>query len=992
MTKLFGLPIGSVLAVLVAVLGISLAAIAVMAMRNRAFFRLGVRNARRRPARTALIVAGSMLGTTIIAAALATGDTMSHTIRTSAVSALGRADEVVAPLGVKAPLAPESTGAAGASYFPQEYAARIAKALRGSGLVAGVAPVIVEPIAVQDVTSRQNEPRVTLFGGEAKSLRAFGPMRSGSATVSLADLRPGEVYLNADAASNLDARAGDSLRVFTAGRTAAFTVRAIVNYHGSGTADQGLLMPLAEAQTLLGKPDSIKLVFVANRGGVGATDAVMAKLAPILSPLSLEADNSKQDALQEADTQGAAFMSLFTTFGSFSIAAGVLLIFLIFVMLAAERRGELGIARAVGTRRGHLVQLFLFEGLAYDLLAAAVGALLGIAVAYLMVLAMASVFENVADVTMEFSVKPASVVIAYAIGVLLTLAVVAFSAWRVSRMNIVSAIRNQADPPPTGRRRARWLLGAAGLVAGALLIASGVSAKDAIVLGLGVMTVLLSIVPLARALGVNDRLVYTSTGLALVAWFVLPVSRWLLGDLKTNFSVFILAGLAIVVGASWALMYNADVLLGSLTKVFGRNRRLAPVLKVSLAYPLASRFRTGVTLAMFTLVVFTLVCGAITTGSFVSGFNNIDTFAGGFDIRATTAPASPIRDMRAALARAPGVRAGDIRTISNQSLLPIDAQQVGATAGPQSYVVHGADRAFFAHTTYTFAATAKGYGTAADVWRALRRNPKLAVVDALVVPRKQNFNFGATSDFMLRGLYLEDKTFSPIDVVVTDPQSGKSVVLTVIGVLSDRAPLTMIGIWTSQSTLAAAFGPRVTPTVHLFALKPGVDSVATAKSLEAAFLANGMQADAAKKVLADAVSASLTFDRLIEGFMGLGLIVGVAALGVVSARSVVERRQQIGVLRAIGFRRGMVQACFLLESSFVALTAIVAGTALGLAVGYNVISDTRRQPSWAGMPFVVPWLTLGLIFLAVYGVAMLTTLAPARRASHVYPAEALHYQ
>ena len=84
--------------------------------------------------------------------------------------------------------------------------------------------------------------------------------------------------------------------------------------------------------------------------------------------------------------------------------------------------------------------------------------------------------------------------------------------------------------------------------------------------------------------------------------------------------------------------------------------------------------------------------------------------------------------------------------------------------------------------------------------------------------------------------------------------------------------------------------------------------------------------------------------------MGLGLIVGVAALGVVSARSVVERRQQIGVLRAIGFRRGMVQACFLLESSFVALTAIVVGTALGLAVAYNVISDTRRQPSWSGMP------------------------------------------
>jgi putative ABC transport system permease protein len=395
---------------------------------------------------------------------------------------------------------------------------------------------------------------------------------------------------------------------------------------------------------------------------------------------------------------------------------------------------------------------------------------------------------------------------------------------------------------------------------------------------------------------------------------------------------------------------------------------------------------------MFTLVVFTLVTGAITTGSFLGGFNNIETFSGGFDIRATTAPASPIRDMKKALSHAAGVRASDFRYVSSESVLPIKARQVGSNAKAEPYLVHGADSTFLRHTTYKLAATANGYGAASSVWAALRLHPNLAVVDSLIVPRKQNYNFGSATQFKLKGFYLEDRKFAPITVVVRDPQSGRSLRLTVIGVLSDTAPLSMAGVWTSQTTLAAAFGDRVVPTVHSFALQPGVDPVETAKTLESAFLANGMQADPWKKQLADAVSASLTFDRLIEGFMGLGLIVGVAALGVVSARSVVERRQQIGVLRAIGFRRSMVQTCFLLESSFIALTAIIVGTALGLAVGYNVIADTRRQPSWSEMPFHVPWLTLGLIFLAVYGVAMLTTLAPARRASRVYPSEALRYQ
>ena len=57
----------------------------------------------------------------------------------------------------------------------------------------------------------------------------------------------------------------------------------------------------------------------------------------------------------------------------FSIAVGVLLIFLIFVMLAAERRAEMGMSRAVGLKRRHLTQMFLFEGTAYTLAASVVG-------------------------------------------------------------------------------------------------------------------------------------------------------------------------------------------------------------------------------------------------------------------------------------------------------------------------------------------------------------------------------------------------------------------------------------------------------------------------------------------------------------------------------------------------------------------------------------------------------------------------------------------
>ena len=112
----------------------------------------------------------------------------------------------------------------------------------------------------------------------------------------------------------------------------------------------------------------------------------------------------------------------------------------------------------------------------------------------------------------------------------------------------------------------------------------------------------------------------------------------------------------IVIGATWTIMYNADVLLGALAARFGRIKSLAPVLRMSIAYPLRSLFRTGVTLAMFTLVVFTLVVGATTTGSFVNAFNDVDAFGGGFDVRATPVALGADRRHAAALARgAPGV-------------------------------------------------------------------------------------------------------------------------------------------------------------------------------------------------------------------------------------------------------------------------------------------------------------------------------------------------
>jgi putative ABC transport system permease protein len=1000
MKEVFGIPVGSLLVGLLVALGIAVGVLAALGVRNRVLVKLAVRSVGRRRGRSALIVIGLMLGTTIIAAALTTGDTMSHTIRSTAVATLGATDESIAPKGAVDDI-PGALGAAtGTGWIDESAVSDVERAAAGSDLVDGVTGAIVEQVALQAPAQRQNEPSVVLFAADPARMAGFSPITgSGGEKLSLADLGRREIYLNARGARELRVEQGDAVLLYAGAGPVPVRVRDVIRFKGAGTADAAVLVSLDQAQALFGQEGRIRAVLVSNRGGdvAGAalTDDVVHLLRPTAASLDLDIETLKRDAIEDADAQGNAFMSFFTTFGTFSIAAGILLIFLIFVMLAAERRGELGIARAVGTRRGHLVQMFTFEGAAYDLAAALVGALLGALVALGMVTVMAGAFgSSDADegFQIEFAVSPRSLVIASALGMLLTLVVVAVAAWRVSVMNISSAIRNLPEPA-RGRRRRRFALAAIVIALGILFVVSGATSATATPVMLGVSLALLGLIPLLRAAGASDRVAYTSCGAAIVVLLMLPWNLWdaVFGKLAMDFSTWIVAGLMIIVGAILVLVFNADVLLGLVMKVFGRIRSLAPVLRMSIAYPLAARFRTGTTLAMFTLVVFTLVTGTVSNGSFVHAIG-VDDFGGGFQVRAGTTGTKPIGDMQAALRRTPGVDAADYTAVGSQSVLAVRAKQVGAGRPFESYLVRGLDSSFLSKTTFGLGDIARGYGSSEQVWAALRTRPGLAVVDSTIVPRRDNWNFGVMPDFQLSGFHYEEGDFRATPIEVVDEQTGNTVRLTVIGILKDTAPLEMVGISTSQRTLAAAFPGRTQPTIHYFALAPGVDSSKAAATLESSFLANGLEAESIQQVVDDATAASLTFNRLIQGFMGLGLLVGVAALGVISARAVVERRQQIGVMRAIGFRQRTVQIAFLLESSFVAVTAIVVGTALGLLLAWNIIRDQQAQPSWESLELVVPWVNLAVIFAVVYAVAVAATLAPAIRASRIRPAEALRYQ
>lgn len=134
------------------------------------------------------------------------------------------------------------------------------------------------------------------------------------------------------------------------------------------------------------------------------------------------------------------------------------------------------------------------------------------------------------------------------------------------------------------------------------------------------------------------------------------------------------------------------------------------------------------------------------------------------------------------------------------------------------------------------------------------------------------------------------------------------------------------------------------------------------------------------------------FLYIIQGFMGLGLLVGIAAAGVISFRSVVERRQQIGVLSSLGYQREMVSQSFMIETAFVVGMGVLAGTGLGLMLSRNLLNSDSVGGSAEFTSFLIPWEIIAVVAIAAMVVALLMTWITARQATRIAPAEALRYE
>jgi putative ABC transport system permease protein len=957
---------------------IVLAALALLAARRPVLFRIGARNFVRHKSTSALVVAGLLIGTAILAGAAVMGDSVQHSIIHETYERLDLVD-VEASRGDDAP-----------------FNRTVADALRASpALLAradAIAPELFTFAGVMDNTSKQIEPQVAVRGIDPLEDAGFGEfvrVRDGSRT-SGEELNRTNAFLDDAAAKALDAHEGDELRVVLVHPSYPFPLvetlklDSIVSSEGKGGygSTPNLFVRLGTLQQALRLGDvvsSVKLSAPGDRvAGVVGSAALAAEARTVLDSLgpegwSIRVREVKQNGLEDAREASSGIRTFMSVLGSFSIIAGVFLIVNIFTMLAEERKVELGMGRAMGMRRRSLVLLFLFEGLTYAVVAAAAGVLGGMAIGLILVSSINVIFATEGS-ELTFTVVPSSMADSFALGLLVTLGTITIASYRLSKLNIVRAVRDLPEPETDATSRRLAVVG--GAVAGLLGLLFIVLRSEPIPhLLLPGIALIASGAPLARF--VKPRIAHSAASLGGLLWVLYNLAQ--LGAIEGDpFPIFVGSGLISVFAGTIIILVNSDSVVAGLAALLRRGRRLRPAAKISTAYPLHRRFRTGSTVAMFALVLYTLTVLTVFSGIFLTDVDDVlKREAGGYEVMGNTF--SPTT-LNASLSSALRERVSSYDEVAfMRPEIRLDGELVSrgsapgaATAFDSGTPLMGVDDRFMKAAYFPLGETLGGI-PAQQAWASLADGDKV-IVDAA-------FGGGFAGPFPQGA-----KAGSVVSVKGTNGTRD----FTIVGVTQTNL---VRGAAVSRQAMREMFTDPIEreyaskSMMFLFRPVAGAELDRLALDLERDFSGSVMNAINLRKAVEQSLAGFSRFMLLFQGFLGLGLVVGIAGLGVVTARNIVERRQEIGVMRALGFRRKLVLSALLIEVLVVVSLGALIGTGVGLSFAYQLFQVAAPE----SVEFKVDLVRLGTMLLIAYTSAVLCTLAPAIRAARMRPSEALRY-
>ncbi|MCZ2835845.1 ABC transporter permease [Modestobacter sp. VKM Ac-2985] len=216
---------------------------------------------------------------------------------------------------------------------------------------------------------------------------------------------------------------------------------------------------------------------------------------------------------------------------------------------------------------------------------------------------------------------------------------------------------------------------------------------------------------------------------------------------------------------------------------------------------------------------------------------------------------------------------------------------------------------------------------------------------------------------------------------LTLTSADRSRTLTVLAGETDRTLL-------SSTDLQALVPEAAVETVWL-RLADGVDQTAATDEVTdlvgAALPTSFVTGLASERAAIDQVVDVLLL--VVTGLLGVAVLIALIGVGNTLALSVVERRQESGLLRALGLTRGQLRALLAWEAVLVAGVAAVLGVLVGGA--YGLVGVASALGEIGEVVISIPWLQVGAIVLVATVAGLLASVLPARRAAKTPPVAAI---
>ncbi len=287
----------------------------------------------------------------------------------------------------------------------------------------------------------------------------------------------GEVAIDAGSARTGEFVMGDEIEIVTP--TAPVQRFELVGIIGFGEVDNlagatFAVFDLVTGQELLGRPGMISEINIATEPGADL-DEVIASVQSVLpeGARAQSAQSAADEAAAEIQEALGFFGKFLLVFAFIALFVGSFIIYNTFRIVITQRMRELALMRAIGSTRSQVVRTVLLEALLVGLVASAIGVVAGLGLAVGLRAVLDAV--GVALPAGSLILAPRTVVIGLTLGVVVTTLSALFPAIAASRVPPVAAMRADEVAPTERSMRMRAIVGGLVLVAGAVLIVSGLN-------------------------------------------------------------------------------------------------------------------------------------------------------------------------------------------------------------------------------------------------------------------------------------------------------------------------------------------------------------------------------------------------------------------------------------------------------------------------------------------------------------------------------------